>query len=500
MEKEKFTFVKSQIDSSPVMISPRENFNLQFAELKTCAPENVSKHILAIQETFPSCTRDEQEEFSKKVNDLAWQHAADKPLLYCYARLMHGFFLFYGERYDEAFPLLEETKHLFEEYNDKYGAAICTGLQGSIYRTMGNVDLPLKYMWAAYEQVKTSERFQLFTMAMGVTMGNIYLEQKHYDDALKLYETMLALPRKWFSFYWDVYALHGMGKMCMAQNKPDEAKKYLEEAMAMAEKNNHPLSICNSLSELGNYYNAAGEYDKAEQCHLRALDIREKNDFFSGAITSCIVLGSIYIKQSRFADAMQILEKGMKTAEQIKVKLKMYRIHELLSEIYEQQNDLQQSLVHYKKYHELHDEVEAEDNARKVKNVQMIFAAEQTKKENVIITKQKEEIERKNKELQETIDELTRTRISRKARAITFSIAIILFIFEDFILHFALKIVPENSYWLSMLVKMVIIFSLSPINKAIEKYLLHRLIKERGLSAKGGSSILMPRTTETNLR
>ena len=114
--------------------------------------------------------------------------------------------------------------------------------------------------------------------------------------------------------------------------------------------------------------------------------------------------------------------------------------------------------------------MEAEDNARKVKNVQMIFAAEQTWKENAIIKKQKEEIERKNKELLETIDELTRTRISRKARAITFTIAIILFILEDSILHFALTIVPEDSYWLSMAVKIAIIFSLSPINKAIEKY------------------------------
>ncbi len=279
----------------------------------------------------------------------------------------------------------------------------------------------------------------------------------------------------------------------MAQNKPAEAKQHFEEAMALAEKNNHPMSICNSLSELGNYYNVTGEYDQAEQCHLRALAIREKNNFFSGATTSCITLGDIYIKQSRLGDALHMLEKGMKMAEQIKVKVKIYRIHQLLSEIYEQQNDLQQSLFHYKKYHELHDEVEAEDNARKVKNVQLIFAAEQTRKENIIIKKQKEEIERKNTELQETIDELTRTRVSRTARAITFTIAIILFILEDSILHFALKIVPQNSYWLSMLVKMAIIFSLSPINKAIEKFLLHRIIKKKkSMSSKEVASALIP--------
>jgi len=267
--------------------------------------------------------------------------------------------------------------------------------------------------------------------------------------------------------------------MSLSQNQIPEAKERFEEAMALSEKNNHTLSICNSLSELGNYYNFTREYEHAEEYHLKALALREANNFISGAITSCITLGEIYSRLDRLDDAMHILEKGMKLSEQIKVKMKMYRIHRLLSEIYEKKKDPEQSLYHYKKYHELHDEVEAEDNARKVKNIQMIVEAEQTKKENAIIKKQKEEIEQKNIKLRETIDELTRARVSRKARAITFTIAIILFIMEDSILHFALKLVPEDSYWLSMLVKIVIIFSLSPINKAIEKYLLHGVMKKR---------------------
>src|SRR6185503_8079273 len=118
------------------------------------------------------------------------------------------------------------------------------------------------------------------------------------------------------------------------------------------------------------------------------------------------------------------------------------------------------SLFHYEQFHELHEQVELEDSERKLKNAQAVFEAEQTMKENIIIKRQKAEIEQKNIELQETIDELTRARIGKKARAITLIIAIILFIVEDTILHFALKIVPADSYFLSLIVKMVIIFSL----------------------------------------
>jgi hypothetical protein len=109
----------------------------------------------------------------------------------------------------------------------------------------------------------------------------------------------------------------------------------------------------------------------------------------------------------------------------------------------------------------------------------MIFEAEQTKKENAIIKKQKEEIEKKNFELQETIDELTLARVSKKARTLTFIIAIVLFVIDDFILGFVLEMLNSNNYFLSMTVKMGIIFSLSPINSAIEKYMLKKVIKKR---------------------
>jgi Fe2+ transport system protein B len=149
--------------------------------------------------------------------------------------------------------------------------------------------------------------------------------------------------------------------------------------------------------------------------------------------------------------------------------------------MYDQKNESVKSLHHFKIFHRLREQVEQEDSARKLADAKLIFEAEQTKKENIIIKKQKEEIQRKNFELQQTIDELTLTRVSRKAKALTLLLAIVLFIFEDPILGFALKILSSNNYFLSLGVKMAIIFSLSPINRAIENYLLKRVIKKRKL-------------------
>ena len=456
-----------------------ENFNHHYNELKQCPERDVSKHIMAILENFPFTGAADRETYARIIYQFAESSRAIRPLLFAYASLLNAFNEFYLERYETALQKLLDTQKLFEEQNDLNGAAVCVGITGNIYQTFGTVDQSLKSMWAAHEQVKTSETFQMFTMASGVLMANLFFQQKHYDEAIRLFNEMLKLPEKHFKFYWDVYSFHGLGKIYLSQQKTEEALQSLNEAMSIAEKHKHPLSLCNTLSELGNYYFKTGDLEKSEEFYRRSLVMREQFKFHGGAVTSCIRLGEIYIKQSQMDEALQVLNRGLNLATEIKVKPKMYQIHHLLSEIYEHKNNLEKSLYHFKKFHELHDQVEAEDNARKVKNVKTYFEAEQTKKENAIIKRQKEEIQRKNIELQETIDELTRARIGKKARAITLLIAIILFIFEDIILHFALSIINTENYFISMAVKMTIIFSLAPINKAIEKYLLKKVIKKK---------------------
>jgi len=450
----------------------------KFKELENCASADVSKHCLAILESYPFLERTEQKEFAETLFKWAENNATRKSLLFCYSKLILAFNFFYREEYDIAFPLLSETQQLFIENEDFDGAAVCKIVQGSIYRTFGDVELALKSLWSGHEQLSKSPMFQHFLMATNINLGGTYFEMKHYDDAIPLFKSTLAIAEPKEKYYWIIYALQGLGKVYQAQKKYQEAKDCLEKAMIASEKYNHPLSICNSLSDVGNYFFTVGELAEAEQFNKRALVLREQNKFIGGAITSCIRLGEIYIKQSKEADAIEILNKGLKLAEQINVKLKMYQIHLLLSEIYERKKDSENSLIHYKIFHDLREEVTVEDNSRKIKNIQLVFEAEQTKKENIIIKKQKEEIEKKNIQLQETIDELTRARIGKKARAITLVIAIVLFILEDFILHFALAIVSSNNYFISLIVKMVIIFSLSPINKAVENYLLSKVIKK----------------------
>ncbi len=451
----------------------RESMN----ELKTCAVADTGKHFSRIITFFKYLPKDEKSEHAQAFYH--WAENGDDPLKFSYAKFLLGMYHFTVEEFERALLLFAESRRQFEDLGDDDGKANCTLLTAATYRTLGNIDLALKMSWEAYSQLKQSANNPSALAACANHMANINFELHHYDEARSMFLVAHEESEKVEDYYFMIYALHGLGKVSMQENKFAEAKEFFEKALLLAQENHTLLGISNSITEMASFYAAQNDLAEAERLNRQALAVREENHFTAGAITNCIKLGEIFIKQTRWEEALQVLDKALTMAQQIKVKPKIYQVHFLLSKIYRANNDLEKSLHHYEIFHEVREQVQEEDNARKLADAKMIFEAEQTKKENVIIKRQKQEIEKKNIELQETIDELTLARVSRKAKALTLGVAIVLFIFEDPIIGFSLRLLSSHNYWLSLFLKMAVIFSLSPINGAIEHYLLKKVIKKR---------------------
>jgi len=295
------------------------------------------------------------------------------------------------------------------------GSAICSGLQGTIYRTVGNYDLALELLMDSNKKLRENKLYELRLLACLNDMGGIYFDLKQYDEALDMYKEMTCIAEDKDSYYWIIYALHGLakatyskqiklndrsvfstqelGKTIARQKILDESEEYLLKALEIAEINNHKKGICNSLSELGNYYMAITQFPKSIELHKKSLGLRLEYNLIGGAITSILSLGEIYYKLLMYDDALEILNRGLDLANQIQVKKKTYQIHFLMSKIYEVTGELEKEIYHYKLFHEIQFHLEAEDNKRKISTAKLIFESEQYRVENILIKKQKEEIE-----------------------------------------------------------------------------------------------------------
>ncbi len=456
-----------------------EKVNQLIETIKGCPPNEVGNHFQTIFGLYPLLSKNEKNEVVTGFYKWAEGHKTQHPFKFAYATYMLGHSAYFNEDYETTLSCATKAKKLFLELNEPDDVAVCSATISGTYRTMGNIDLALKELWAAYRQLKKKKQYTHTILVCIYQIGSIYVEMKNPGEALPVLQDTLELAGNMHNDMWVMNACQGLGKANLMQKNNSVAKEYLEQGMAISEKINSPMHIAMFKTELGLYYSETGNIAKAEQLHKEAMDIRETNHFIGGEITNCMRLAELYISQSKNDEAIAMLDKAMKLAEQLKVKPKIYEIHRLLSEVYEQINQTEKSLHHYKLFHKIREEVETEDNAKKIKNLQLVFEAEQTMKENVIIKKQKEEIEHKNIELQETIDELTLSKVNRKAKALTLIIAIALFIIEDVFLDFVLHKLPEDNFLLSIGAKMVIIFTLKPIEKAVEHHLLKKVIKRK---------------------
>jgi tetratricopeptide (TPR) repeat protein len=445
--------------------------------LKSCPASDIHVHLSPALRRFRLIPRAERHACAESF--AAWAASADSsPVKRAYAVFLQALDRFMVEDLYESLELLTRARAMFAEHEERDGHGLCAMLSGAIYRTFGNFDLALKMLVEGDELLRASGRYPIFVAANANSMANIHLEMGHLGEALAKFELTCEESTRADDFYFMVYGLHGLGRVHMQQGRAAQAKDMLERALELAERHDHPLHISNSLTELAAFHLRAGHLEDAEALTERALAIREQHRLLAGAVTSCLRLAELRAKRSAFDDARRLLERALVMSGELHLKPKLAQVHEALASLYEQMHEPARSLAHYKRFHALREEIEREDGAKSLADARAIFAAEQTRKENVIIRAQKVEIERKNHELQQTIDELTRAKIGRKAKAFTLAIAIVLFIFQDAILRTALKLLASDNYFLLLAVKMAIIFSLSPINRAIEHHLLKRVMRK----------------------
>jgi tetratricopeptide (TPR) repeat protein len=446
-----------------------------FLKAQDYNPEAVETFFETFWQFNRRVPKKESNELAERVYAWGQKDSASHYRVLCLAEYTLGVMAWRDERYEDSLSYSIKAQSMFASINDEDGIAYCSLILGSTYRSLGDIELGLKYVLEANEQMLKSGKYQFYMCISCYQLGEMYASTKHHEEALKMHEKAIELSVGLGDSIIKALSLDGIAGVYLQQKKYEFVLKYLNEALTLARENNFKDFEARVLNDIGVFYSETGNYAEALNYLNQSHTIREKINAFGGMVTDMLQMAGIYEKQGKLDDAISTLEKALKIAGDIKVKPKIFPIHEMLSRIYQTKGNAEKSLEHFKLFHAIREEVEHVDAEKKVKNMQLIFEAEQTKKENAIIKAQKKEIEIKNVELQLTIDELTRTKASRKAKAITLGVAVTLFILEEIIIEFIVHpLIPRDNFLISLGANGVIVFCIKPIERTIEHYLLYR--------------------------
>ena len=247
--------------------------------------------------------------------------------------------------YYVALENYQNALKLYQEIGDKNSMSKAYNNIGVVYKSQRN---PIKALEYFKKALKIQEEIGEQTVPITLTnIGVIYFEQNNFTEALNYYNK----------------AKKGFGSM----------------------DNKRGFALLNNY--FGDYYKKQNDANQAIAYYHSSLKLYEEIQNKFGASLALYNLGQLYCDQKKYAEAMTFANKSLIYAQEIGVLDQTYHSEQLLSELYELQNNHEQSLVHYKNYIVARDSLNNLENDKKFVRAEMDF--EYQKKEALLNEKNK---------------------------------------------------------------------------------------------------------------
>lgn len=131
-------------------------------------------------------------------------------------------------------------------------------------------------------------------------LGNLEKEQKHYEDAIKLYETSLAFAKKDDNRNFTRVSYNLMGETYGLLNDHVTSLKYLEEGEKLAMNDNERAD---SYERIAASYQAQQRFDQAIAYQIRGIAMQRKAGTLDQYAEANLTLGQLHAQNKDFVNA-----------------------------------------------------------------------------------------------------------------------------------------------------------------------------------------------------
>ncbi|MEE4197695.1 MAG: tetratricopeptide repeat protein [Bacteroidales bacterium] len=392
-------------------------------------------------------------------------------------------------QYEQALKFYQQALTINKDLDNQLEIARNLTNLGSIYRLFGNYELAINQHLEAlgiYEGLQNNEGIawsalniaRLFKM-----MKNYEKSIEYINQSLDIYQSIEEENRVRVGV---TLCLKEFGDVYYEMGDFDQAVEYTNRVLRMNRQSGNKLGVANSLSMLGKIYFDAGEYNNATSFLDRAKALKDSLNDYTETATILRYLGKINLIKGEVSLASKNLKNSLHFALQQNLKEEVKESYLALSELYEKTGNTSRALEYYKLYTGLKDSLnnqkinelelqyefdkmqrqaefeqkqkDAEQKARlqKQKIYTWVFVVgfvflfifsvfiyksyQRKKRTNIMLTRQKEEIETQKDEIEAQRDFVTRQRdqIAHQNEIITDSI--------EYAKRIQSALLPQDSY------------------------------------------------------
>lgn len=299
--------------------------------------------------------------------------------------------------YGKALEGYQEILRLLEKKDDKkMRSAIFINI-GEIYKYQGNYPQALESYHKALK-LKEEENEESGISLSFINIGSIYTLQGDYEKALEYEHRALKIAEKLNNKRRISNCYEEIGIVYLQTNKP-EALEYFQKALTIVEKLSYQTPILRVLSKIGDFYRARGDYNEALVNYSRALKISEELSRKRTICETSIKIGGIYLLRKEYAKALKYNQKSLELANELNLLGNQKDIHYQLSEIYAATNDYKNAYIHHKLYTQINDIVYNEKNVKKIAELEYTYKFEKEKQAIELEQQKKNAVQAADKKL-----------------------------------------------------------------------------------------------------
>jgi serine phosphatase RsbU (regulator of sigma subunit) len=324
-----------------------------------------------------------------------------------YAKLYQSVNRYLTELDEEVIRLLLEVLDIFDENEEGYSKA--HNFLAMVHESYGDYETALDHAHLAVEsaekmQYKEGEGDGLSTLAL------IYNRLCDFPQALKVFKKSLEIRQQLGNDKAVASSLNLLARTYSLSGEYDLALEHYRISMELRQRINDKSGLPWTFLGIASVMENQKQFEGALNYYNKSLELNKHLNEKRLELLCKIGIGKAYLNLKNYQNAGAHLDMAMEIALALNAKPLLANVHQALAVFYEKTGKLHKALDHLKKFQMIEKEINSLESHNRLKNQQIVFATEQSRKEaeifqlrNVELKAAYDEIEAKNHEITESI-------------------------------------------------------------------------------------------------
>ncbi len=276
-------------------------------------------------------------------------------------------------KFDAAVEHANKSILILREMNVPAELAISLNTLGVIQNLMGEYPQSMKTFVEGVELAEKSGDRRVKNLLYS-SAGNGFSTLRNYDKAKEYFKKALECKDPGDLVAEASYYLN-VGRIFSMQDHNDSALVYYQQSLKFFTETKTYRGMGAVLNNIGGIYDEMRRYDKALLYYRKGIEMKEKAGDRPGLAASYLNMAKVYLNIGSFESSEKWFKKSLAISEEYELAPIIIEVHEGMSSLYQDWGKYKEALIAHKKYTDVRDSVETEENSKFINQLQAKYEA-----------------------------------------------------------------------------------------------------------------------------